>query len=55
MTRDELIEALTVAGEKYDGHVTHGSVAEQMKVVDPILQRLQRICVEIDERNRCGD
>jgi hypothetical protein len=33
MTRVELREKLAEAGKKYDGHVTNGSLEEQMKVV----------------------
>lgn len=37
MTRDELMEALHQAAVKYDGHVTHGSMDEIMKLVDQAL------------------
>lgn len=30
---DKLRDALTVAGNMYDGRVTHGSLSEQMKVI----------------------
>ncbi len=41
MTRDELIDGLTVAGNKFDGHVTNGSIQEQMKVLDQISGELR--------------
>jgi Ca2+-binding EF-hand superfamily protein len=34
MTREELKDALTVAGTKHDGHITNGSLEELVKVVD---------------------
>jgi hypothetical protein len=37
MTRDEFKEKLATAGKTYDGHVTHGSIEAQMKVVDELL------------------
>lgn len=33
----ELIERLAAAGKKCDGHVTHGSIKAQMKVIDEYL------------------
>jgi hypothetical protein len=37
---NEWKEKLAVAGKKHDGHVTHGSLAEQEKVIDEMLRRL---------------
>jgi hypothetical protein len=33
-TRKGLMDALHKAGTKFDGHVTNGSLLEQMKIVD---------------------
>jgi len=41
VTNEELREKLAVAGTKYDGHVTNGSLDEQMKVV---LEQLRIAC-----------
>ena len=41
MTNEELRERLAEAGTKYDGHVTNGSLDEQMKVV---LEQLRGVC-----------
>jgi hypothetical protein len=38
MLREEFRERLAEAGKKHDGHVTHGSLEEQMKVVLTILK-----------------
>ena len=37
MTRSEFEAALTAAGNKYDGHVTIGSLQEQMKVIEALV------------------
>ena len=34
MERDELVRQLTEAGNKFDGHVTNGSITAQMEVLD---------------------
>lgn len=34
MTQEELKEALAVAGRQFDGHVTHGSIEAQIKVIN---------------------
>jgi len=39
MTREELREALSAAGSKFDGRVTHGSLEEQMKIIDEWLNQ----------------
>jgi hypothetical protein len=41
MLREELREQLAKAGKQYDGHVTIGSLEEQMKVV---LKALTEAC-----------
>jgi hypothetical protein len=40
MNKTELREALAVAGSKFDGHVTNGSLDEQMKVIATFLDNL---------------
>lgn len=39
MTRDELKDALSRAGITFDGHVTNGSIAAQMDVIDRWISR----------------
>ena len=34
MTREEFQEKLAEAGNKFDGHVTHGSIEEQTKLIE---------------------
>jgi hypothetical protein len=36
MNREKLREALAQAGSKFDGHVTNGSLDEQMKVIESV-------------------
>ncbi len=43
MTQEELIEALTIAGNKHGGHVTRGSIIEQLKVIDSLLNSLHAV------------
>lgn len=40
MTVLELREKLTEAGNKFDGHVTIGSMEEQLKVIDQYIKEL---------------
>jgi hypothetical protein len=35
---DDLRERLAEAGKKHDGHVTNGSLNEQMKIIDAALE-----------------
>lgn len=39
MSEPELREKLSEAGWKHDGHVTNGSLAAQMRVIDGLLTR----------------
>lgn len=41
MTIEQLREQLTEAGSKFDGHVTHGSIAAQLKIVARFIVLLQ--------------
>ena len=47
MKIEEFVEKLAEAGTKFDGHVTHGSLTEQMKIIteywDVKMKKQQRI------------
>jgi hypothetical protein len=45
-TREQFIDALIMAGNKYDGHVTEGSLQEQMKVIDGVIEHFVKMANE---------
>jgi len=51
MNREELKDMLTVAGNKFDGHATHGSVEETLKVIDKLVDSI--VPWEGDEYEYC--
>jgi UDP:flavonoid glycosyltransferase YjiC (YdhE family) len=40
MSYEEFKDKLTAAGMKFDGHVTHGSIEEQLKVINEWSQQI---------------
>ena len=50
MTTEELREKLTVAGNMHDGHVTNGSLAKQMKVIEELLRSVCPAFYESEEK-----
>ena len=46
--RETLKDKLTEAGNKFDGHVTHGSLEEQLKIIDELIRSQDGRETEVD-------